>query len=165
MSLKLLFALHKTEAKLTEKELHAVIVFWRKRREVPCLNLIFPKLNRCYVLHFCELLVFTQTCSIQLFMTLYKYWKTSEYSMPHTSPQQRFTKIRQSLTSTWVSSIFRFWCRVIFKLVTYYHKHTSLFSAKIHKRKLKNLKEKWLPCLQLFHLKHTLLNQGLAVPA
>jgi len=103
MSLKLLFALHKTEAKLTEKELHAVIVFWRKRREVPRLNLILPKLNRSYVLHFRELLVFTQTGSIQLFMTLYKISKNIRiYSMPHSSlkPQQSLTNLTNHFTST-----------------------------------------------------------------
>lgn len=141
MSLKLLFALHKTEAKLTEKELHAVIVFWRKRREVPCLNLILPKLNRSYVLHFRELLVFTQTRSIQLFMTLYKK-NIRIYSMPHSSlkPQQTLTKLANHYTSTCVSSIFRFWCRVIFKLVTCNHKHISLFQCKLQRKKLKNLK-------------------------
>jgi len=45
MPLKLLFAFHEVQAKLTKKELHTVIVFWRKRGEVPSLNLIFSKLN------------------------------------------------------------------------------------------------------------------------
>jgi len=39
-------------------------------------------------------------------------------------------------------------------------------SVQTTERKAQDFEEKWLiPCLQLFHLKHTLLNQGQAVQA
>lgn len=72
MPLKLLCSFHEIQAKLAKEELPTVVVFRRKRGEVPSLNLIFSKLNRCYVLHFRELFMLTQTCCIQLFMTLQK---------------------------------------------------------------------------------------------
>jgi len=70
MPLKLFFALHEIEAKLTKEQLQTVIVFWWEWREVPCLNLISSKLNSSYVFHFCKFLVFSQTGSIKLLMSL-----------------------------------------------------------------------------------------------
>ena len=70
MPLKLFFTLHKIEAKLTEVQLHTIIVFRWKGGKVPCLDLISSKLYSCYIFHFCELFMFSQTGSIKLFMTL-----------------------------------------------------------------------------------------------
>jgi len=70
MPLKLFFALHEIEAKLTKVQPQTVIVFWWEWGEVPCLNLISSKFNSSYIFHFCKLLVFSQTGSIKLLMSL-----------------------------------------------------------------------------------------------
>lgn len=59
MSLKLFFALHESETKLTKVEIEGVIVFWWKGGEVPCLNLISSKFYSCNVFDFGELFMFT----------------------------------------------------------------------------------------------------------
>lgn len=70
MPLKLFFAFHKTEAKLTEVELQRVIVFRWEGREIPSLNLVSSKFYSSYILHFCKFFMFTQAGSIKLFMAL-----------------------------------------------------------------------------------------------
>lgn len=70
MPLELFFPLHEIEAKLAEVQLHTVIVFWRERREVPCLDLISSEFYGSYIFYFCELLMFSQTSRIKFFMAL-----------------------------------------------------------------------------------------------
>lgn len=57
--LKLFFALHEIETELTKVQLQRIIVFWRKRGKVPCLNLVSSKFYSCNVFHFCEFFMFT----------------------------------------------------------------------------------------------------------
>lgn len=59
MPLKLFFTLHEIETKLTEVQLPRVIIFWWKRREVPCLNLISSKFYSRYIFHFSKFFMFT----------------------------------------------------------------------------------------------------------
>lgn len=70
MPLKLFFALHEIETKLTEVQPQTVIVFWWEWGEIPCLNLISSKFNSSYIFHFSKFLMFTQTSSIKLLMAL-----------------------------------------------------------------------------------------------
>lgn len=70
MPLKLFFALHEIEAKLTKVQLQTVIVFWWEWGEVPCLNLISSEFNSSYIFHFCKFFMFSQTGSIKLLMAL-----------------------------------------------------------------------------------------------
>ena len=51
---ELLLPLHEIEAKFTKKEFLTVIILWWEGREVPSLNLIFPKLYFSYILHLCK---------------------------------------------------------------------------------------------------------------
>jgi hypothetical protein len=68
--LKLFFALHKVEAKFTEKQLRAVIVLWWKRREIPCIHLISPKFYLRDIFHLCEFFMFPQAGCVKLLMPL-----------------------------------------------------------------------------------------------
>lgn len=59
MSLKLFFALHESETKLTKVEIERVVILWWEGREVPCLYLIPSKFYSGYIFNFCELFMFT----------------------------------------------------------------------------------------------------------
>ena len=59
MSLKLFFALHEIQTKLTKVQIQGVIVFWWEGGEVPCLNLVPSKFYSRDIFNFGELFMFT----------------------------------------------------------------------------------------------------------